>query len=118
MLEQFGEVEVIGKWNSQDGSKIECDVQKYCHLLNPIQEFEQAVFIDGEDFTGRENEFLPIQKKDNEDNLVTNDEGEPIFETSTYRRFQREVLPARRPTLEEAKSIQVNVFDSLFIREL
>ena len=115
-LNQFGSVVVIGKWN-EAGEIIEFDLTKYCGALRDVEIFEQAVFINGEDFTDRENEFELIQETDDENNLLTDDSGEPIYKTpfrSTFKRFKSK----KRPTLAEAKTTYVNTFNNLFKRNL
>jgi hypothetical protein len=115
-LSNYGELTIIGKWVHPVGSIIELYIQKYCNALNDIQVFEKAVFIDGVDFTGKENEFEPIQKTDENEELIFMDDL-PVYQTPVYRRFTRE-LPSSRPTLEQAKHIQVNVFNATYKRDL
>lgn len=114
-LAKYGLLTIVGKWDEQ-GEIIEFDLQKYCDVLKPIKTFEKAVFINGEDYTGREEEFQPVQKKDENDELVfVNDE--PVYEQSIFKRFTREI-ESTQPTLEQAKEIHVNVFDRAFKRKL
>lgn len=88
ILEQYGTVDIIGKWND-DGSKIDLDINKYSDALNDIKEFEKA------DVLGKD--------EDDNDTIV--------------RSFTR-VKSSKRPTLTQAELIQVNTFDNKFKREL
>lgn len=92
VLESFGQVDIIGKWNN-DGSKIECDINKYRDALNNIETFEKAEILGMvEDEDGKETEVV----------------------VKTFTR----VKSSKRPTLSEARNIQVNVFNNKFIREI
>lgn len=103
MLEAFGEVCVVGKWND-DGFKIECDATKYKTLLKDIEVFEDAVFYDGVDYTGIEDTYI-----------YENIDGVDII--PNVNSFVR-VKESKRPTLAQSKKIQVNTFNNEFIREL
>lgn len=103
LLEQYGVVDIIGKWND-DGSKIELDINKYRDALNDVKTFEQAVFLDGVDVTGQE---LPQPQLDEDGNEI------PL----NIRTFKR-VKESKRPTLAQAKQTQVNVFNNQFTRQL
>lgn len=116
LLEQFGIVDIIGKWND-DGSKIEFSITKYRNALKYIQTFETAVFLNGVDFTDRENEFVPDPELDENDEPVFDIEENQIFLVPSRKTFTRE-KSRRIPTFAEAMEIQVNVFNNKFIREL
>lgn len=92
MLEYFGTVDIIGKWND-DGKKIECDMSKYRDTLNNIEVFEK-VEVSG---------------------MIKDEEGN---ETEVVVRTFTGVKSSKRPTLTQAKKIQVNVFNNKFEREL
>lgn len=104
LLEQFGVVDIIGKWND-DGSKIELDINKYRDALNDIVVYERAVFYDGVDYTGIEDTYVYLQ--DEEGNDI-----QPSITTFKRLKF------SKRPTLTQAKQTQVNVFNNQFVREL
>jgi hypothetical protein len=115
LLSQFGELNIIGVWDDQ-GEIVEFDTTKYCDALKDIEEFEEKVFINGEDFTGREEEFerTPLKNESGED-IIINDE--PVYEEFTYNKI-KVLKSTRRPTLTEAKSTDVNVFNNEFKRKL
>lgn len=117
LLSKYGELEIIGKWVCPSGEIIELDINKYRDALRDIETFEDAVFIDGVDYTGREEEFELVQKTDEDSTLLVDDLGEPIFEQPIHNRFKRP-LPKKRPTLSQAKKTQVNTFSVNTTREL
>lgn len=90
MLESFGAIDVIGKWND-DGSKIFLDNTKYKNALKDIEVLED-VDIYSKDENG--DDVLPVLKS-----------------------FKR-VKELKRPTLSQSKLMQVNVFSNQFTREL
>lgn len=104
VLNQFGVVDIIGTWND-NGSKIECDIQKYCDALKDFKTFETAVFLNGVDYTGKEDTF--INEIDDDGNVI-----QPSRNT-----FNR-VKESKRPTLAQAKLKKVSAFSKDFNREL
>ena len=91
-LELFGVVVIVGIWR-EDGSKIELDINKYRNALNDVQVFEK-VEVKG---------------------MVEDEEGEEIeVILKTYIGLKS----SKRPTLTQAKNIQVNVFNNKFVRQL
>lgn len=91
-LENFGTVDIIGKWND-DGSKIELDINKYRDALNDVEVFEKAQDLE----------------------MVTDEDG---VESEVVVKEYTRVKSSKIPTLAQAKSIQVNVFNNKFKREL
>lgn len=104
LLDSYGVVDIIGKWND-DGSKIECDINKYRDALKDIETFETAVFLNGVDYTNKEETF--INEIDEDENVI-----QPSRNT-----FNR-VKESKRPTLTQAKLKKVSAFSKDFNREL
>lgn len=104
ILEEFGIVSISGKWN-EDGAQIEFNINEYRRLLKNIETFEDAVYLNSEDFTGREEEFVP----------ETDEEGIDIVPN---RRTFKRLKTSKIPTLAEARLIQVNVLDKQMKRNL
>ena len=92
MLGYFGTVDIIGKWND-DGSLIEMDINKYRDALNNIEVFEKA-----------------------QDTVIVTDEDD--VESEIVVKEYTRVKSSKRPTLTQAKLIQVNTFDYKVKREL
>ena len=116
MLGYFGTVDIIGKWND-DGSKIELDINKYRDALNNVKEFEKATIIDGVDYTGIEDSYTNPFLLDENGDEVLDSNGDNVIYSPSVRTFTR-VKSSKRPTLEQAKLTQVNVFNNKFKREL
>ena len=90
MLEAYGNVDIIGKW-ADDGSRIECDNQKYLDLLKPIENYGIVEVMS-----------TITDEEGNESEVVVNTYT-AITSTSSHTLVN---LP------------QVNVFNSNFTREL
>lgn len=85
MLEGFGVVDIIGKWN-EDGSIVEFDINKYKETLNGVKTFGNV------DIMG--------SVEDEEGNV-----SEVVVKSYISE------LSSKRPTLAQAKKTQVNTFN-------
>ena len=93
LLEANGFVNIIGKWNVNDGSKIELDINKYRDALNDVKTFEQV------DVMGTQID---------EDGIET----EVVLKTYTG------LKESKRPTLAQARLTRVNTFNREVQRQL
>jgi len=93
LLENSGVVDIIGKWNVNDGSKIELDINKYRDALNDVKTFEQV------DVMGTQID---------EDGIET----EVVLKTYTG------LKESKRPTLAQARLTRVNTFNREVQRQL
>lgn len=98
LLSSKGTVTIIGKWND-DGILIIYDVNLYRSYLNDIVTYETALFLDGADYTGKEETFVKQS--------VLDENGNNIILEPSRNTFVRE-KSRKRPTLSESKLTQVN----------
>ena len=93
LLEANGVIDIIGKWNVNDGSKIELDINKYRDALNDVKTFEDVNVM----------------------GTQTNEDG---IETEIVLRTFTGLKESKCPTLSQARLTQVNTFNSKVKRQL
>jgi len=116
LLETKGTVTIIGKWND-DGTLISYDKYLYRDALNDVVTYETAVFLDGKDYTGKEDTYVKQPLLDENGKEVLDVDGNVILREPSKRTFVR-VKSKKRPTLTQAKNTPVNIFAGTNLREL
>jgi len=116
LLESKGIVTIIGKWND-DGTLISYDKYLYRDALNDVVTYETAVFLDGVDYTGKEDTYIKEPLLDEKGKEVLDAQGNTVLREPNKRTFVR-VKSKKRPTLTQAKNTPVNIFAGTNLREL